>query len=148
MPALTKAEICELIPHRDPFLWLDEVVEVTETKLHARKKVDPGLDVFRGHYPGQPILPGVLMCEASMQAGAVLIARLPGGTVGPGQVPVATRINNVKFKQMVRPGDTLDIHVELTERLANAFYLTAKVQVSGKTAVTLDFACAAATAAS
>jgi 3-hydroxyacyl-[acyl-carrier-protein] dehydratase len=146
MSGLTKEQICELIPHRDPFLWLDEVVEVTETKLHARKKVDPGLDVFRGHYPGQPILPGVLLCEASMQAGAVLISRLPEGAIGPGQVPVATRINNVKFKQMVRPGDTLDIHVELTERLANAFYLTAKVQVGGKTAVTFDFACAAAVA--
>lgn len=146
MPGLTKTEICELIPHRDPFLWLDEVVDVTEKKLHARKKVDPGLDVFRGHYPGQPILPGVLLCEASMQAGAVLIARLPDGAVGPGQVPVATRINNVKFKQMVRPGDVLDIHVELTDHLANAFYLTAKVQVGGKTAVTFDFACAAAAA--
>ena len=147
MPGLTKQQICELIPHRDPFLWLDEVVEVTETKIHARKHVDPQIDVFRGHYPGQPILPGVLMCEASMQAGAVLIARLPGGAVGANQVPVATRINNVKFKHMVRPGDTLDIHVELTERLANAFFLTARVQVAGKTVVTLDFACTATSSA-
>lgn len=143
MPSLTKPDICQLIPHRDPFLWLDEVVEVTETRIHARKFIAPEIDVFRGHYPGQPILPGVLMCEASMQAGAVLIARLPGGAVGADQVPVATRINNVKFKQMVRPGDTLDIHVELTERLANAFYLAARVQVAGKTVVTLDFACTA-----
>lgn len=147
MPALSKAEICELIPHRDPFLLLDEIVDVSETKIHARKSISPEMDVFRGHYPGQPILPGVLILEASMQAGAVLIARLPGGAVQAGQVPVATRINNVKFKQMVRPGSVLDIHVELTEHLANAFYLAAKVQVDGKTAVTFDFACAAAAAA-
>ena len=129
------------IPHREPFLWVDEVVELTDTRIRARKLVDPGLDVFRGHYPNHPILPGVLLCEAAMQAGAILISQLPGGAVPAGQVPVATRINNVKFRQMVRPGDTLDIEVTLTERLANAFYLDAKVSVGEKVAVRLDFAC-------
>ncbi len=108
----------------------------------ARKFVDPGLDVFRGHYPGKPVLPGVLMCEASMQAGAVLIAKQTE-PVPAGQVPVATRINNVKFKQMVRPGYTLEIEVDLTDRLANTYYLAAKVKVAGKTAASLDFACTA-----
>lgn len=77
-----------------------------------------------------------------MQAGAVLIA-LQTEPLPAGSVPVATRINNVKFRQMVRPGDTLDIEVNLTERLANTYYLAAKVKVSGKTAATLDFACTA-----
>lgn len=141
---LTKEQIAALIPHRDPFLWVDEVVEVDERRIHARKFVNPALDVFRGHYPGRPVLPGVLLCEAAMQAGAILIARLPEGAIQPGHVPVATRINNVKFKQMVRPGDTLDIEVELTERLAQAFYLSGRIKVAGKTAVQLDFACTTA----
>jgi 3-hydroxyacyl-[acyl-carrier-protein] dehydratase len=139
---LSKIEIQQLIPHRDPFLWIDEVVEITPNRIVARKFVDPGLDVFRGHYPGKPVLPGVLMCEASMQAGAVLIAKQTE-PVPAGQVPVATRINNVKFKQMVRPGDTLEIEVDLTDRLANTYYLAAKVKVAGKTAASLDFACTA-----
>ena len=146
LAGLTRSDIESLIPHRDPALWLDEVIDVQPNTIHCRRLVDPAFDWFRGHYPGQPILPGVLLCEACMQAGAVLIARHPEGALGPGEVPVATRLNNVKFKSMVRPGDTIDIHVTLTERLANAFYMTGKVLVGGKTAVTLEFACSAAPA--
>ncbi|HTI50514.1 MAG TPA: 3-hydroxyacyl-ACP dehydratase FabZ family protein [Planctomycetaceae bacterium] len=142
LSALTKSQIEDLIPHREPFLWLDEVLEHSTDRLVARKFVDPGLDVFRGHYPGKPVLPGVFLCEASMQAGAVLIA-LQTEPVAAGQVPVATRINNVKFKQMVRPGDTLEVEVNLTDRLASTYFLAAKVKVGGKTAATLDFACTA-----
>ena len=142
---LTKDEVCRLIPHRDPFLWIDEVVDESENRLVARKFVPPELDVFRGHYPGQPVLPGVLLCEAAMQAGAVLIARL-GQSAPAGRVPVATRINNVKFRQMVRPGDTLEIEVTLKERLADAFFLSSRIEVAGKTAAQLEFACALASA--
>jgi len=149
---LNKDEICRLIPHRDPFLWIDEVVEEWEDGLVARKYIPPDLDVFRGHYPGRPVLPGVLLCEAAMQAGAVLIARRgfapreAGAALSAGGIPVATRINNVKFRQMVRPGDTLEIAVELTERLAGAFFLSARIKVAGKTAAQLDFACTLSTA--
>ncbi|MGQ0634342.1 MAG: 3-hydroxyacyl-ACP dehydratase FabZ family protein [Planctomycetaceae bacterium] len=144
MTSLNKAAIQELIPHRDPFLWIDEVVEADAGRIVARRFVDPALDVFRGHYPGRPILPGVLLCEAAMQAGAVLIAQLPEGALRPEQVPVATRLTHVKFKQVGRPGDTLTIEVKLSDRAANAFFLTAKVSVAGRTAATLEFACAAA----
>jgi 3-hydroxyacyl-[acyl-carrier-protein] dehydratase len=137
---LTREEICRLIPHRDPFLWIDEIVEEAPGRLVARKFLAPDLDVFRGHYPGQPVLPGVLLCEAALQAGAVLIAR-QGAVVPAGHVPVATRVNHVKFRQMVRPGDTIEIEVELTERLADAYFLKSKIKTAGKTAATLEFAC-------
>jgi len=139
--SLNTAQIQQWIPHRPPFLWLDEIVAVDATRIQARKFVDPELDVFRGHYPQFPVLPGVLVCEAAFQAGAVLIAHIAPPV--PGQVPVVTRVNNVQFRQLVRPGDTLEIEVELTERLANAFYLKGKVQVHGKTAARLEFTCAA-----
>lgn len=144
MPVLTRAEIEQLIPHRDPFLWIDEVTELTDSKIVAKKHIAAELDVFRGHYPHFPILPGVLQLEAAFQAGAILIARTQ--QVEDGQVPVVTRVNNTKFRQMVRPGDTLDIEVELTERVANAFFLTGKVSVGGQVSVRLEFACAAAKA--
>jgi 3-hydroxyacyl-[acyl-carrier-protein] dehydratase len=84
-------------------------------------------------------VPGVLLCEAAMQAGAILLARhMP---VDGKRVPVATRMNEVKFKQMVRPGDTIEMHVELAERLADAFFLKAKVTVRDKLAVRFEFAC-------
>ncbi len=142
MPILNRSQIEQLIPHRDPFLWIDEVIELTENRIVARKHISAELDVFRGHYPQFPILPGVLQLEAAFQAGAILIAKTQ--TIEAGQVPVVTRVNNTKFRQMVRPGDTLDIEVELTERLSNAYFLTAKVAVGGQTTVRLEFACATA----
>lgn len=138
---LTREQIQELIPHRPPFLWLDEVVLLESRRIKARKYVDPALDVFRGHYPHFPIVPGVLLCEAAFQAGAVLIAhRQP-----PGQniVPVVTRQNNTRFRRMVRPGETIVLDVELTETLANAFFLAGTVSVDEEVAVRLEFACAA-----
>jgi 3-hydroxyacyl-[acyl-carrier-protein] dehydratase len=74
-----------------------------------------------------------------MQAGAVLLSKLVGDAVD--SVPVATRANNVQFKQMVRPGDTIELEVELTERLANAFFMKARVTTRGKVACRFDFAC-------
>lgn len=137
---MNREEIQNLIPHRAPFLWIDEVIAISETQIHARKFVNPNLPVFSGHYPHFPVLPGVLQCEAAFQAGAILIAR--SGIVEEGKIPVVTRQNNTKFRQMVRPGDTLDIEVELTEQLSNAFFLTGKVSVDGKITVRLEFACA------
>ena len=143
---LGREEIEKLIPHRDPFLWIDEVSELTETRLVGSKLVRADLDLFRGHYPRQPILPGVMLCEAAMQAGAVLIASRGDANIDSGKVPVATRLNNVKFRQMVKPGDRLEIEVELTERLADAFFMTGKIRVRGKLAAQLEFACTVAVA--
>lgn len=139
---MNQTEIEKRIPHRAPFLWIDEVVELSDSRIVARKHIPPDLDVFKGHYPHFPILPGVLQLEAAFQAGAILIAETQN--VGAGNVPVVTRVNNTKFRSMVRPGDTLDIEVTLTETIANAFFLTGKVSVGGKVTVRLEFACAAA----
>jgi len=106
--------------------------------------LDPGLDVFAGHFPQHPVLPGVLHCEMAFQAAAVLMSRM--GVAGEGQIPVATRLNNVRFRRMIHPGETVDIEVELTERLSNAFYLSGKISVDGRTATHLDLACTLADA--
>jgi 3-hydroxyacyl-[acyl-carrier-protein] dehydratase len=135
---MTIEEIKSAIPHREPFLLLDEIVEQTDRRIVCRKRFTGDEFWYRGHYPEFPLTPGVLLCEAAMQAGAVLLAQ---HTVGIPGVPVVTRMNNVKFKSMVRPGDTIELEVELTEQLGGAFYLNAKVAVASRTAVTFDFAC-------
>ena len=127
------------IPHREPFLLLDEIVEQTENRIVCRKKFTGQEFWYAGHYPEFPLTPGVLLCEAAMQAGAVLLAKVVADN--PDSVPVVSRMNHVKFKTMVLPGDTVMLDVELTEQLAGAFFLTAKVTVGDKTAVTFDFAC-------
>jgi 3-hydroxyacyl-[acyl-carrier-protein] dehydratase len=135
---MSRQTIEAAIPHREPFLLLDEIVEQSAKRIVCRKRFTGEEFWYRGHYPGFPLTPGVLLCEAAMQAGAVLLAKYVAGVPG---VPVATRMNNVKFKSMVRPGETVDLEVELTEQLAGAFFLNAKVSVGDKTAVTFEFAC-------
>jgi 3-hydroxyacyl-[acyl-carrier-protein] dehydratase len=138
---MSLAEIQAAIPHRAPFLLIDEIVQRDERRIVCRKTFRPDEYFYAGHYPHYPLTPGVLLCEAAMQAGAVLLSGfLPAGTSGA-RVPVATRMNDVRFKRMVKPGDTIDIEVELNERLADAFFLSAKVSSAGKLAVRFEFAC-------
>lgn len=131
--------IQSVIPHRPPFLLLDEVVEQTEDRIVCRKCFTGDEFWYQGHYPDYPLTPGVLLCEASLQAGAVLLAKQAAEQSG--KVPVATRLNHVQFKQMVRPGDTIDITVELVERLATAYFMRGRVTVREKLAMRCEFAC-------
>jgi 3-hydroxyacyl-[acyl-carrier-protein] dehydratase len=126
------------IPHRGPMLLVDEIVERDETRIVCRKTFRDDEFFFQGHYPDHPLVPGVILCECGMQAGAVLLATF---VQEGGGVPVATRINDVRFKKMVRPGDTIEMEVELTERLADAFFLKAKITCDGKLAARFEFAC-------
>ena len=139
-------QIYAAIPHRPPFLLLDEIVELGGERVVCRKTFAASEAFYAGHYPGFPITPGVLLCEAAMQAGAVLLSQY----IEPGQsgVPVATRMNEVRFKRMVKPGQTIEIEVELTERLASAFFLKAKVTCQGQLAVRFEFACTLAASGS
>ena len=121
-------------------LLLDEVVEWEEKRIVCQKTFQAEEWFFQGHYPGFPIVPGVILCEAAMQAGAVLLSK----QVKSDGVPVAGRLNDVKFKRMIRPGDTILIETVLDERMSEAFFLSSKVTCYGKVAVTLSFAVTAA----
>src|SRR5687767_13670048 len=127
------------IPHREPFLLVDEIVLREEKRIVCRKRFTGDEYFFAGHYPGQPIVPGVLLCEAAMQAGAILLSGHLQGAAGG--VPVATRMNDVKFKRIVRPGETIQMEVDLVERLADDSFLRAKVTVAGQVSVRFEFAC-------
>jgi 3-hydroxyacyl-[acyl-carrier-protein] dehydratase len=130
-------EILNAIPHRPPFLFVDRIVELTATKIRTTKEIKPDEPVFAGHYPGQPIMPGALICESIFQTGAILLSKMMGG-IGEG-VPVLTRITHAKFKSIVRPGSTLDIEAELVEKVSNAYFMKGKASVGGKTSVTVEF---------
>jgi 3-hydroxyacyl-[acyl-carrier-protein] dehydratase len=141
---MDRQSIYRAIPHREPFLLVDEVLEWSEERIVCAKTFTGREDFFLGHYPGHPIVPGVLLCEAAMQAGAILLSRHLAAAEG--RVPVATRMNDVRFKRMVRPGEVIRMEVQLTDRLADAFFLKAKVTVDGQVTVRFDFACTAAAA--
>ena len=135
---MTLAAIQAAIPHREPFLLIDEIVEREENRIVCQKHLTGEEFWFRGHYPEVPLMPGVLLCEAVMQAGAVLLAEHAEGVEG---VPVATRIRDVRFKRMVRPGEVINLDVTLDERVSNAFFLTARVTVEDQLAMRMQFAC-------
>ena len=138
---MTTAVDLSLIPHRPPFLFIDEVVEVKDRRIIGRKLVDPAWDVFRGHYPDEPIMPGVLICECCFQAGALLIAHRMGPGVARRGVPVLTRIHDARFKRIVRPGETLTIEATLDDELDHAYHLTGRASVEGAIVLRVGFAC-------
>jgi 3-hydroxyacyl-[acyl-carrier-protein] dehydratase len=139
---LDREFITARIPHRPPFLWLDRVLELTDSAIKAETTVSADLDIFKGHYPEYPIMPGVLLCEAVFQAGALLIAETLRDKQDLQGVPVLTRILGAKFKREVRPGDVIEIAASLKEQVGPAWFLKGSVQVNGKTAVQVEFACA------
>jgi len=133
---MSREQILAAIPHRPPMLLLDEVVEWEEMRIVCQKTFHAKEWFFQGHYPKFPIVPGVLLCEAAMQAGAVLLSKFEKSD----GVPVAGRLNDVKFKRMIQPGDTILIETVFDERMGDAFFLSSKVSCNGKLAVTLSFA--------
>ena len=139
---MSRQEIYDAIPHREPFLLVDEIVERTDARIVCTKTFGGEEDFFKGHYPGYPLVPGVYLLEAAMQCGAILLSRQMAGAEG--KMPVATRINDVRFKRIVRPGERLHMEVDLVERVSTAYFLKAKVTVDGKVAVRFEFAVTAA----
>lgn len=135
--------ILKAIPHRPPMLLVDEIVAQSSEQIHCRKTFRADEFFLQGHFPGFALVPGVILCECALQSGAILLA---GKLADAEAVPVATRLDGVKFKQMVRPGDTVDIQVILTEVVSSAFFMTGKVTCNGKLAVRLEFACTVAKA--
>lgn len=135
-------QVLAAIPHRPPFLWVDEVLERSETRIATRKRVAPEEPFFQGHYPDFPITPGVLVLEAIFQAGAILLS--DRAKQAEGKVPVLTKISDARFKAMVRPGDVLEVEVTLDDLLEPLFHLSGKARVNGKLAASTKFSCALA----
>lgn len=135
-------DIYRRIPHRPPFLWVDRIIRLEGGSIETEKKIPTDLDIFRGHYPDYPIMPGVLLCEAIFQTGALLIGELLSTkeTAGP-TIPVLSRINNAKFKREVLPGDTIRMEVIFKESVGAAWFFRGKAFVGSQVAVTVDFAC-------
>lgn len=131
-------EIHRAIPHRAPFLLLDQVVEREELRIVCTKTFREDEFWYAGHYPHFPLTPGVLLCEAALQAGAVLLSH---HSQEPETIPVATRLNNVRFKRMVKPGETIRLEVQVAEQIANVFWLRARITVDSRLAARLEFAC-------
>lgn len=135
-------DVTDLIPHRPPFLFVDEVVSRSEDGLIAKRTWRADEDFYRGHYPGAPITPGVLLCEAVFQTGALFLAgELSEGGTKEG-VPLLARVSDVRFRNPVYPGDTITIQVKRTESVGGFVMMRGSITCGEKRILSVDFAVA------
>lgn len=133
--------VYDAIPHRPPFLFVDEIVETVDNKIVTRTKMNASREFFKGHYPGRPIVPGVILCETAFQSGAILISRMMEDKAAvSGGVPVVTRVSEVKFRKMVTPDDVIETTVEIVEKVGPAYFMKAQISSGGKNAMRCEFA--------
>jgi UDP-3-O-[3-hydroxymyristoyl] N-acetylglucosamine deacetylase/3-hydroxyacyl-[acyl-carrier-protein] dehydratase len=131
-PVYTLEQIEKTLPHRHPFLLVDKIIELTDTSIVGVKNVTFNEWFFPGHFPGNPVMPGVLQIEALAQTGGILcINAMPKGDYDT----YFLKINNCKFKQMVRPGDTMLLKLELMAPIRRGICeMRGTVYVNGKVA--------------
>ncbi len=120
-------DILAAIPQRPPFLFVDKIISKEGNSITTQRTLRDDEYFFQGHFPGNPIMPGVLLCEVCFQTGAILM----GAGSQPG-LGVVTRIKDAKFKNFARPGDTLTTIVTLDDKIDNAYYMSGTIRVGDK----------------
>lgn len=137
-------KVLRLLPHRYPFLLIDRVLEYEkDTRLLALKNVTYNEPFFNGHFPVQPVMPGVLIVEAMAQATGLLAMESNPETVNPTTIYLFVGIDKARFKQQVEPGDQLMIEVAQTKMKRGIGFFDCVASVDGKTVATAEIMCTA-----
>jgi 3-hydroxyacyl-[acyl-carrier-protein] dehydratase len=131
--------VLQLIPHRPPFLFVDEIVSESPDGLIARRTFRAVEDFYKGHYPNAPITPGVILCEAVFQTAALYLARTMTGGLSRGGVPLLVKINDVRFRSPVYPGDTIVIEVRKKNETAGFYVMSGSMKSGDKRVLNVDF---------
>ena len=136
------SQVTQLIPHRPPFLFVDEIVSQTGDTLVAKRTWRAEEDFYKGHYPGAPITPGVLLCESVFQTGALLLAAKFAASGKPEGIPLLAKVENVRFRSPVYPGDTTHIEVKINEVAGGFYMMSGNVKNGDKRVLNVDFSVA------
>lgn len=131
---MNKEELKQILPHREPMLLVDEASLIEENKAIGKYTVKGDEWFLNGHFPGNPVVPGVIQCEMMAQTCCVLL-----GEIIKGKTPYLTGINNVKLKNKVLPGETLEIECSITKSKPPFYFAHSKGTVNGKLCVSGDF---------
>jgi 3-hydroxyacyl-[acyl-carrier-protein] dehydratase len=133
-------EILSYLPHRQPFLLIDRVIEIEEGKsLVAIKNVTYNEPFFLGHFPGKPVMPGVLILEALAQAACVLAYKSTNTRYDDGVLYLLAGIDNARFRRVVEPGDQLRLEVEVIRSKQDIWKIVGTALVNGEVACSADF---------
>jgi 3-hydroxyacyl-[acyl-carrier-protein] dehydratase len=140
---MDRAAIEAAVPHRAPFLFVDRVLALQEGSITTEWDVAPDLECFRGHYPGFPLLPGVIASEFAFQSAAVLLMSGSAGTrakaAAGSAIPMLTKIEEARFKKTVRPGETLRALVDRIESVGDVHFFKATLTSAGATILKVRF---------
>jgi len=135
-----------LIPQRHPFLFIDHILQLNDNYIVTEKVLTGEEEFFKGHFPGMPIMPGVLIQEAIFQSAAALMAG-HGNKQEPPALGVIAKVENARFKKLVKPLDILNIEVTLLDKItgshtdSNAFYFKGIARVGKDIVVSIQFTC-------
>ncbi len=134
-------DIKELIPQREPFLFINKIIDLSDDSIVTSMLFHEDLDFFKGHFPNNPIVPGVILNEHCFQSGAALISSKSNGDF-TNKLAVVSRINSAKFKNIVKPGEVVTTSTTITDQLDNAAYFKSITKnAEGKKVLIIEFAC-------
>ncbi|EAQ31181.1 MULTISPECIES: 3-hydroxyacyl-ACP dehydratase FabZ [Idiomarina] len=135
--------VLDLLPHRYPFLLIDRVISCDcEKEIHAIKNVSFNEPMFNGHFPGNPIFPGVLLLEGLAQAAGLLGFRITEQKSTANDLYLFAGIDNARFKRQVIPGDTIHFHVTFEKERRGIWKFSGRAEVEGELAACADIICA------
>lgn len=131
---MDREEIKKILPHREPMLLLDEVSREGDTAV-GRYTVRGGEFFLQGHFPGNPIVPGVILCEILAQSACILLEE----QMGEGKLPVYTGLDKVRFRSPVRPGDTIEARCRIRRARHPFYFAEGKIEAGGRLCASAEF---------
>ena len=135
-------EVLRRIPHRPPFLFVDEILSETADGIVARRTWRADEDFYGGHYPGAPITPGVILCESVFQAGALYLSRSLAEQGHREGMPLLVKISDVRFRSPVYPGDTVTIEVKKRDLMAGFYLMSGSIKRGDTRVLNVEFSVA------
>tara|TARA_B110000003_G_scaffold108296_1_gene110781 strand:+ start:13105 stop:13560 length:456 start_codon:yes stop_codon:yes gene_type:complete len=140
---IKKEDIKKYLPHREPFLFIDEVLEIKENKeIHATKLISEDEYFLKGHFPNNPIFPGVIIIEALGQASGILGFVSMNKTPEEGSIYVLAGVDKVRFRKRVRPGDNIDLICKVVSEKRGIWKFDCRAELNNKLICTATILCA------
>lgn len=140
---IDREDISKYLPHRDPFLFIDEVIALKKgEEIHAIKHIQEDEYFLKGHFPNNPIFPGVIIVEALGQASGILGFVTMNKTPEEGSIYVLAGVDKVRFRKRVRPGDILNLHSKIINEKRGIWKFECKAEVEGDLICSANILCA------
>tara|TARA_Y100001949_G_C15946326_1_gene312635 strand:+ start:800 stop:1240 length:441 start_codon:yes stop_codon:yes gene_type:complete len=140
---INKDDIKRYLPHREPFLFIDEVVDIKDNEIiHAKKTISEDEYFLEGHFPGNPIFPGVIIIEALGQASGILGFTTMNKTPEEGSIYVLAGVDKVRFRRRVRPGDTIDLFSKVVSEKRGIWKFDCRAELDNEIVCTATILCA------